>query len=144
MESRTASAMNWPTMSERCAPIALRMPISRVRSVTETSMMFMTPIPPTSSEIAATAPRRTVNVRLVSFVVWRSDAWLRMRKLLEEESLLALEPELVWVLASTVSISLCAESTALEPVAWTTIWEIELPPAAVSRTAVIGAMATSS
>ena len=29
------------------------MPISRVRSVTETSMMFITPMPPTSSEIPA-------------------------------------------------------------------------------------------
>ena len=47
-------------MSARRAPIALRIPISRVRSVTLTSMMFMTPIPPTSSEIAATAPSRVV------------------------------------------------------------------------------------
>ena len=68
-------------MSECLAPIALRIPISRVRSVTETSMMFITPIPPTSSEIAATAPRRTVNVRLVLFVVSSSDAWFRTRKL---------------------------------------------------------------
>ena len=44
----------------RRAPIALRMPISRVRSVTLTSMMFITPIPPTSSEIAATAPSSVV------------------------------------------------------------------------------------
>ena len=35
------------------APSALRSPISRIRSVTETSMMFMTPIPPTSNEMAA-------------------------------------------------------------------------------------------
>ena len=41
-------------MSRRLAPIALRMPISRVRSVTDTSMMFMITIPPTSREIAAT------------------------------------------------------------------------------------------
>ena len=32
------------------APIAMRMPISRVRSVTDTSMMFMIPMPPTRSE----------------------------------------------------------------------------------------------
>ena len=42
-------------MSPRRAPIAMRMPISRVRSVTETSMMFMMPMPPTSSEIAGDA-----------------------------------------------------------------------------------------
>ena len=35
-------------MSRRRAPTALRMPISRVRSVTLTSMMFMMPMPPTS------------------------------------------------------------------------------------------------
>ena len=33
--------------------MAMRMPISRVRSVTETSMMFMMPMPPTISEMLA-------------------------------------------------------------------------------------------
>ena len=40
------------------APTAIRSPISRVRSVTETSMMFMMPTPPTTSETAATAMPR--------------------------------------------------------------------------------------
>ena len=40
-------------MSRLRAPIALRMPISRVRSRTDTSMMFMIPMPPTMSEIEA-------------------------------------------------------------------------------------------
>ena len=35
-------------MFQRVAPSALRTPISRVRSVTDTSMMFMMPMPPTS------------------------------------------------------------------------------------------------
>ena len=55
-DSTTASTRNCSITSRATAPIARRMPISRVRSVTETSMMFMIPIPPTSSEIAATAP----------------------------------------------------------------------------------------
>ena len=45
------------TGAESCvrrAPTAMRRPISRVRSVTETSMMFMMPMPPTTSETAAT------------------------------------------------------------------------------------------
>ncbi len=42
----------------RRAPTAIRMPISRVRSVTLTSMIFMIPIPPTSSEIDATVASR--------------------------------------------------------------------------------------
>ncbi|MNT46204.1 hypothetical protein D3C72_1828330 [compost metagenome] len=37
------------------------MPISRVRSVTETSMMFMMPMPPTRRLTAATAPRSPVS-----------------------------------------------------------------------------------
>ena len=40
----------WPAL----APTAIRRPISRVRSVTETSMMFMIPTPPTTSEMVAT------------------------------------------------------------------------------------------
>ena len=40
-------------MSLRRAPVARRMPISRVLSMTVASTMFMIPIPPTSSEIAA-------------------------------------------------------------------------------------------
>ena len=47
-------------MSRRLAPMAMRMPISRVRSVTVTSMMFMMPMPPTSSEIAPMAPSTSV------------------------------------------------------------------------------------
>ena len=56
-------------MSPRRAPIALRMPISRVRSVTVTSMMFMMPMPPTSREMAATAPSSTVKTWFVDGVV---------------------------------------------------------------------------
>ncbi len=41
-------------MSRDRAPIAIRRPISLVRSETETSMMFMMPTPPTTSEIIAT------------------------------------------------------------------------------------------
>ena len=40
-------------MCRGLAPTAMRRPISRVRSVTLTSMMFMMPMPPTSSETAA-------------------------------------------------------------------------------------------
>ena len=61
----------------RCvAPSALRSPISRTRSVTETSMMFMTPIPPTSSEMAAMPASSTVRVLLTEVAVVSSDSWL--------------------------------------------------------------------
>ncbi len=66
------------------APTALRIPISRVRSVTDTSMMFITPIPPTSSEIAATSPSRVVNTLLLAAEVCRIEPWLMTLKLLAD------------------------------------------------------------
>jgi hypothetical protein len=53
-----ASIKNCHRISRRLAPTAIRKPISRVRSVTETNMMFMMLIPPTTSETAATAINR--------------------------------------------------------------------------------------
>ena len=65
---RTASIRNWIRMSQRRAPIALRMPISRVRSVTDTSMMFMMPMPPTSSAMPTTAPMMRGRVQHLEIV----------------------------------------------------------------------------
>src|SRR3977135_3267888 len=48
-----ASTRNCSSTCARRAPIAMRMPISRVRSVTDTSRIFMIPTPPTRSEIDA-------------------------------------------------------------------------------------------
>src|ERR1019366_3747973 len=68
-----ASTRNWPTISRRRAPRALRTPISRVRSVTLTSIMFITPMPPTSrpsAEMAkATRPMRLV-IRSNCWMIW--------------------------------------------------------------------------
>src|SRR5437870_13245526 len=58
------SIRNCNSTSERRAPIALRIPTSRVRSVTETSMIFMMTMPPTTSEIAAIPIMATKNVPL--------------------------------------------------------------------------------
>ena len=43
-------------------------------------MMFMTPTPPTSSEIAAMPVSSTVSVLLVEFAVSTSDSWVAMLK----------------------------------------------------------------
>ena len=43
------SSRNCHRISRRLAPSALRMPISRVRSFTDTNMMFMMPTPPMAS-----------------------------------------------------------------------------------------------
>ena len=50
-------------MSRCRAPTASRRPISRVRSVTDTSMMFMMPMPPTASDTPATAASSRASVR---------------------------------------------------------------------------------
>ena len=47
------------------APIALRMPISRMRDVTVASMMFMMPMPLTSSVTSATSIRITVRASAI-------------------------------------------------------------------------------
>ena len=51
-------------MSLSFAPTASRIPISLVRSVTDTSMMFMMPIPPTTRETDAMAPRSMLMIRV--------------------------------------------------------------------------------
>ncbi len=51
------SKRNWRRMLELEAPTAFLMPISWVRSETETSMMFMMPMPPTTREMPATIER---------------------------------------------------------------------------------------
>ena len=51
-ESVADSTTNCARMSRRRAPSAFRMPISRVRSLTAISMMFMITMPPTTSEMA--------------------------------------------------------------------------------------------
>ena len=48
------STRNWLSMSLRRAPTDLRMPISRVRSVTTASMIFMITTPPTTMKTETT------------------------------------------------------------------------------------------
>ena len=52
-QSKTDSTRNCSRTSDPRAPTASRIPISRILSVTETSMLFMTPMPPTTSETPA-------------------------------------------------------------------------------------------
>ena len=57
-----ASIRNCIRISFLNAQRAFLMPISLVRSVTETSIIFITPMPPTISDIAATPQRNRVSV----------------------------------------------------------------------------------
>ncbi len=61
----TDSVRNCIIMSFLRAPMAFLIPISLVLSVTDTIMIFITPIPPTKSEIAPIAPRKYVNTLIV-------------------------------------------------------------------------------
>ena len=79
-ESASASTRNCDSTSRGRAPTAMRMPISRVRSVTLTSMMFMMPMPPTMSDTAAMLARRVVNVLTPSCWALAISVRLRMLK----------------------------------------------------------------
>ena len=68
MHSTTASIRNWVNMLPRLAPMALRIPISLVRSVTVTIMIFMMPMPPTTSEIPAMPPSRMDRAEVTLFI----------------------------------------------------------------------------
>ncbi len=58
----------------------MRSPISRVRSVTETSMMFIMPTPPTTSEIVATASSRSLIDLVMDDIMSVISVRLRMSK----------------------------------------------------------------
>ena len=74
------SIKNWLLTADERAPMAMRIPISRVRSVTDTSMMFMMPIPPTSSDTPAIHASRIVIVLLVSFAASATSVMFRTVK----------------------------------------------------------------
>src|SRR5437016_1403050 len=91
--SVAASTRNCRRMSRRRAPSDLRIPISRVRSATAISMMFMMTIPPTTSDTATRPGSATNSTRLifpqksstssavssVKSSAWRGRRWRRLR-----------------------------------------------------------------
>ena len=70
MLNTSASIRNWVRISRPRAPIDIRMPISRVRSVTETSMIFIIPMPPTKSETDAILASSIVRISVVAVAVF--------------------------------------------------------------------------
>ena len=74
--SINASIKNCIMITLRPAPMALRIPISLVLSVTDTSMMFIIPIPPTKSEIAAIPPSISCMVWFTLSIVSMTVDWL--------------------------------------------------------------------
>ena len=100
----------------RRAPIAMRIPISRVRSVTDTSMMFMMPMPPTSSEIDATD-----NSSIVITCVALSDACRDFAEIAHGEVVVLLRLDMMPLDAACAVICAIALSTWSEPLALTNI-----------------------
>ena len=78
IDSVIASTRNCFRISVPRAPTAILNPISRVRSVTLTSMMFMMPMPPTSRLTDATAPSSNVRTRLACSCACRISVRLRI------------------------------------------------------------------
>ena len=66
---RMASMRNCAKMSMPRAPTDILKPISLVRSVTETYMMFMMPMPPTMREMQATTKSNTDIVSEVEVII---------------------------------------------------------------------------
>ena len=64
---KAASARNWNKMSRLFAPTAFRSPISLVRSVTDTSIIFIIPMAPTVSVILAIQTKAEVITAAVCF-----------------------------------------------------------------------------
>ena len=77
--STAASVRNCIRIRRFLAPMAFFRPISAVRSVTETSMMFMTPMPPTSREMLAIQTSWALVAWLIFCSCWAcsSMSWLR-------------------------------------------------------------------
>ena len=75
-------------MSRLSAPIDLRIPISRVLSETDTSIIFITPIPPTRSDMAAIPPRKIFSASVMLEIAESVSAELTIEKLLSAGSVI--------------------------------------------------------
>ena len=67
-------------MSRLCAPMAIRRPISFVRSVTVTYMMFIMPMPPTTNEMEAIAANNVVIRPVTELIVETNSSCVRISK----------------------------------------------------------------
>ncbi len=77
---KSDSARNWRRMSRFLAPTALRIPISRVRSWTETNMMFITPTPPINRVMIPISPNRMFNPTVSRSIIFSKKANSRINK----------------------------------------------------------------
>ena len=97
------SKRNWRLMSMPRAPTDMRRPISLVRSVTETSMMFMMPMPATSSEKAAATTSTVCRVVMVLDMVSIISCCERIVKSSSAPSLILWLRRRIWEISSMAS-----------------------------------------
>ena len=98
---RIDSIRNCDRISIPLAPTDIRSPISRVRSVTLTYMMFM--IPPTTREIPAMHASRVVIKSVVVFSMELSSCCVRMVKSSSSASFSLCSRRKMFVISSTAS-----------------------------------------
>ncbi len=97
------SMRNWLNMSIPLAPTLMRKPISRVRSVTLTYIMFIMPMPPTTKDIPAIQARSIVIRSVVEFIMLASSS---CERILKSSSSASLSP--------VASFSLCCVRNTFE------------------------------
>ena len=133
----TLSTRNCGNTSEPRAPMAMRMPISRVLSVTDTSMMFMMPMPPTSSEIEAIAASNIVITFVLLAAVWARSFWFLTVKS-------SLVPSVLCASRKIEVISSSAGAMSCELLVPARIWGMKLRPDSAVDAVVYGISTTSS
>ena len=112
--SRTDSTRNCSMMSRLLAPIALRMPISLVRSDTVTRRIFITPIPQTRRDIAAIPQRNIFIVAVILESVSRASSWLVTVNVALLASVISNTSRSLLVRASLVAVMFSSSSTISE------------------------------
>ena len=132
------STRNWVSTSPPRAPMAMRMPISRVRSVTETSMMFMIPMPPTSRLTEAMAASRIDITWVVPCAVSAMSVWLRTSKSSSSHAARS------WLSRRIAAISAWASGRSPGDEVEARIWPMKLHPLSRVWAVVKGTMTTSS
>jgi len=104
---RAALPSTCDSTSLEWAPSAMRIPISRVLSVTETSMMFMIPIPPTSRDMLAIAARSSVITSVVPCAASARSDWLRTVKSASSQLARPWDSRMIAVISSSVIMPFC-------------------------------------
>src|SRR5450759_3556480 len=110
--SKIDSVRNCNKISNPFPPIAIRSPISLVRSVTDTYIMFMIPIPPTRREIPAIAPSKIVRILLTELKVDNNSAWFLIVKSFWSDAFILCvlrKVSSIWVAALEVDLASTAE-----------------------------------